>query len=162
MTTARLADMDPTALPVPPAEAAPAVTSITLHAKSRVLEIGFADGQQFRLDAEYLRVMSPSAEVRGHGPGQDILQVGKRAVGIRDIEPIGHYALKPHFDDGHESGLFTWDYLYWLARHRDAIWTTYLARLEAAGKSRDGASANVVAMASVAPAEFNPVDLRRP
>ncbi|CAN5287989.1 DUF971 domain-containing protein [soil metagenome] len=153
--------MDPTVLPVPPAKPAPAVTSITLHAKSRVLEIGFADGHEFRLDAEYLRVMSPSAEVRGHGPGQDILQAGKRGVGITDIEPIGHYALKPHFDDGHESGLYTWDYLYWLGEHHAVIWPAYLARLEAAGKHREGPVANVVAMASTAPAAFTPTELRR-
>ncbi|HEU4621612.1 MAG TPA: DUF971 domain-containing protein [Burkholderiaceae bacterium] len=112
-------------------------TDITLHAKSRMLEIGFADGKRFRLPFEFLRVWSPSAEVRGHGPGQEVLQVGKRDVGIRALEPVGHYAVQPHFDDGHDTGIFSWDYLYWLGEHQEALWADYLRRLDEAKASRD-------------------------
>ncbi len=145
---------------LPAQTSAPAPVEITLHARSRVLELAFADGERFRLDAEYLRVMSPSAEVKGHGPGQEILQTGKCEVGITAVEPIGHYALKPLFDDGHESGLFTWDYLYWLGKHREPIWADYLARLEAAGRRREPALKVASSSGPAAPA-FDAIELPR-
>jgi len=111
--------------------------SLTLHGQSRVLEIGFSDGAQFRIPFELMRVYSPSAEVQGHGPGQEVLQTGKREVGIVEIEPVGNYAVKPTFTDGHESGLFTWEYLYFLGDQQDALWQQYEDRLQAAGMSRD-------------------------
>jgi DUF971 family protein len=112
-------------------------TNIVLHQKSRLLEIAFSDGTNFRLPYEYLRVYSPSAEVRGHGPGQEVLQVGKRAVEIRSLEPVGSYAVQPTFSDGHSTGIYSWDYLYELGRDQEKRWTDYLARLEQAGASRD-------------------------
>ncbi|MBM3397192.1 MAG: DUF971 domain-containing protein [Betaproteobacteria bacterium] len=111
--------------------------SLTLHGQTRVLEIGFSDGAQFRIPFELMRVYSPSAEVQGHGPGQEVLQTGKRDVGILEIEPVGNYAVKPTFSDGHESGLFTWEYLYFLGDQQDALWKQYEDRLQAAGMSRD-------------------------
>jgi DUF971 family protein len=111
--------------------------SLTLHGQTRVLEIGFSDGAQFRIPFELMRVYSPSAEVQGHGPGQEVLQTGKREVGIAEIEPVGNYAVKPTFTDGHESGLFTWEYLYFLGNQQDALWKQYEERLQAAGMSRD-------------------------
>jgi DUF971 family protein len=115
----------------------PTPTDITLHQASRILEIAFGDGQRFRLPCELLRVYSPSAEVRGHGPGQEVLQVGKRDVGIVALEPVGTYALKLVFSDGHDTGLYAWDYLYELGRDQDALWRRYLERLQEAGASRD-------------------------
>lgn len=115
----------------------PLPQSLTVHAASRVLEVGYSDGQTFRLPFELLRVYSPSAEVQGHGPGQEVLQTGKREVGIDNIEQVGNYAIKPFFSDGHESGLFTWNYLYELGQNQDTLWPDYLARLEAAGVDRD-------------------------
>ena len=115
----------------------PLPTAITLHQKSRVLEIAFADGRSFQLPYEYLRVYSPSAEVRGHGPGQEKLQANKREVGIERVEPVGSYALKPVFSDGHDSGLYSWDYLYELGTNQEAWWADYLTKLDAAGLSRD-------------------------
>jgi DUF971 family protein len=112
-------------------------TGITLHQKSRVMEIAFSDGRQFRLPYEYLRVYSPSAEVRGHGPGQEVLQTGKRQVEIRGLEPVGSYAVQPMFSDGHTTGIYSWDYLYELGENQDDLWTEYLSKLEAAGASRD-------------------------
>ncbi|MEO8331801.1 MAG: DUF971 domain-containing protein [Gallionella sp.] len=112
-------------------------TGITLHQKSRNLEIAFEDGANFKLPFEFLRVYSPSAEVRGHGPGQESLQTGKRDVQLTSIEPTGSYAIKLVFDDGHDSGLYTWEYLYDLGQHQDALWQEYLHKLEAAGKSRE-------------------------
>jgi DUF971 family protein len=111
-------------------------TEIRLHQKSRVLEITFDDGRQFRLPYEYLRVFSPSAEVRGHGPGQEVLQTGKREVEIRSVEPVGSYAIQPTFSDGHATGIYSWDYLYELGIEQDARWASYLKQLEAAGQSR--------------------------
>lgn len=111
--------------------------SLTLHGQTRVLEIGFSDGAQFRIPFELMRVYSPSAEVQGHGPGQEVLQTGKREVGIVEIEPVGNYAVKPTFSDGHESGLFTWEYLYFLGDQQEALWKQYEDRLQAAGMSRD-------------------------
>lgn len=114
----------------------PVPTDITLRRRSRTLEIAYDDGARFSLPCEYLRVYSPSAEVRGHGPGQEVLQVGKESVGISRVEPVGEYALRLHFDDGHDSGLFTWDYLYELGSQHDAYWQQYLTRLEKAGHQR--------------------------
>ena len=112
-------------------------TEIRLHQKSRVLEISFSDGRTFRLQYEYPRVYSPSAEVRGHGHGQEVLQIGKREVDIRLLEPVGSYAVQPSFSDGHDTGIYSWDYLYELGERQDALWAEYLARLEAAGESRE-------------------------
>ncbi len=114
----------------------PRPTEINLHQKTHVLEIAFDDGSRFNLPCEYLRVYSPSAEVRGHGPGQEVLQVGKENVNITAIEPVGHYAVQIHFDDGHNTGIYSWDTLYDLGVHYKEYWNTYLARLEAAGHKR--------------------------
>ena len=110
---------------------------IRLHQKSRVLEIAFSDGRTFRLPYEFLRVYSPSAEVRGHGPGQEVLQTGKRNVEIRSLEPVGSYAVQPVFSDGHSTGIYSWDYLYELGNKQDELWSKYLEQLAAAGASRD-------------------------
>ena len=115
-------------------------TEIKLHQKSRVLEIAFGDGRRFRLPFEFLRVYSPSAEVRGHGPGQEVLQVGKKDVGITNIEPVGSYAVQLTFSDGHDSGLYSWDYFYDLGENQDAMWAHYLERLKAEGASREAAT----------------------
>ncbi|MCC7549761.1 MAG: DUF971 domain-containing protein [Burkholderiales bacterium] len=115
----------------------PAPTQITLHQASRVLEVAFSDGAAFRLPCEYLRVYSPSAEVRGHRPGQEVLQTGKRDVTITAVEPVGTYALKLVFSDGHDTGLYSWDYLYELGRDQDALWRRYVERLQAERGSRD-------------------------
>jgi DUF971 family protein len=115
----------------------PTPESLTLHGQSRVLEVGFADGTVFRLPFELMRVHSPSAEVQGHGPGQEVLQTGKREVTIVQLEPVGNYGVKPTFSDGHDSGIFTWDYLYFLGRQQDELWSDYEKRLEAAGVDRD-------------------------
>ncbi len=116
---------------------APTPQAITVHELSRVLEVTFSDGATFRLPFELMRVYSPSAEVQGHGPGQEVLQTGKREVGLVGLEPVGNYAVKPVFSDGHESGIFSWDYLYELGATQDRLWTDYLARLDAAGVGRD-------------------------
>ena len=115
----------------------PIPTEITLHKKSRSLELGFEDGTRYQLPAEYLRVYSPSAEVRGHGPGQETLQTGKRNVEITDLESVGNYAVKPSFSDGHDTGIYSWDLLHDLGVNQEALWSDYLARLEQAGASRD-------------------------
>ena len=114
----------------------PRPTGITLHRASHVLEVGFDDGEVFRLPCEYLRVHSPSAEVMGHGPGQRVLQVGKRGVNIRDVIPVGNYAVLLKFDDGHETGIYSWSTLYELGRNQDQNWRKYLAELAAAGQQR--------------------------
>ena len=114
----------------------PTPTEIRLHQKSRVLEIAYDDGRTFRLPYEYLRVYSPSAEVRGHGPGQEVLQTGKRDVEIRSVEPVGSYAIQPTFSDGHATGIYSWDYLYELGTEQDQRWATYLKQLETAKASR--------------------------
>jgi DUF971 family protein len=111
--------------------------AIHLRQKSRILEIEFDDGARFELSCEFLRVHSPSADVRGHGPGQGVLQVGKENVNIREIEPIGHYAIKLHFDDGHNTGIYSWKYLYDLGINRDRYWREYLEALEKAGHARE-------------------------
>lgn len=117
-------------------------TEIKLHQLSRVLELAFEDGHVFRLPYELLRVYSPSAEVRGHGPGQETLQVGKKDVTIAEVEPVGHYALRPTFSDGHDSGIYSWDYLHDMGVRQDELWQRYLERLAAAGGSREPAPAN--------------------
>ncbi|MBQ0931045.1 gamma-butyrobetaine hydroxylase-like domain-containing protein [Ideonella alba] len=117
--------------------ASPLPTALTLHQASRVLEIAFDDGAQFRIPFELMRVYSPSAEVMGHGPGQETLQTGKRQVGIIAIEPVGHYAVQPSFDDGHDSGIFTWEYLYRLGAEQADLWSRYEQRLQEAGVDRD-------------------------
>jgi DUF971 family protein len=112
-------------------------TEITLHQKSKQLEVAFSDGEHFSLPFEFLRISSPSAEVRGHGEGQEVLQIGKKNVELTEVSPVGSYALKLTFDDGHDSGLYTWEYLYELGKHQEAKWNDYLKQLEAAGKSRE-------------------------
>lgn len=112
-------------------------TAITVHGQSRVLEIGFSDGNTFRIPFELMRVYSPSAEVQGHGPGQEVLQTGKRLVEIDALDPVGNYAIQPRFSDGHDSGIFSWDYLYFLGSQQDQLWSDYQKRLEEAGVDRD-------------------------
>jgi DUF971 family protein len=114
-------------------------SDVKLHQTSRILELVFPNGRHFRLPYEFLRVSSPSAEVRGHGPGQETLQTGKRDVTITDVEPVGHYALRPTFSDGHSTGIYSWEYLYDLGERQDELWRDYLARLAAAHASRDPA-----------------------
>ena len=115
----------------------PTPTALTVHSQSRILEIAFSDGAQFKIPFELMRIYSPSAEVQGHGPGQEVLQTGKREVNVVELEPIGNYAVKPVFSDGHESGLFTWDYLYHLGADQSRLWDDYNRRLQAAGALRD-------------------------
>lgn len=115
----------------------PSPQNITLHSRSRVLEISFSDGAEFRIPFELMRVYSPSAEVMGHGPGQEVLQTGKREVSVVGMEPVGNYAVQPTFSDGHDSGIFSWDYLYFLGSQQDQLWADYEQRLQAAGVERD-------------------------
>ena len=115
----------------------PAPTSLTVHQASRQLEVGFDDGAVFRIPFELMRVYSPSAEVQGHSPGQEVLQTGKREVGIEALETVGHYAVQPVFSDGHSSGLFSWDYLYHLGSRQAELWQRYEQRLQEAGLDRD-------------------------
>jgi len=114
-------------------------TNIVVHQQSKVLELTYGNGNAYRLPFEFLRVVSPSAEVQGHGPGQETLQTGKREVLIANIEPVGHYALKPSFSDGHDSGLYSWDYLQFLCENHEALWKEHLDKLAAAGLDRDTA-----------------------
>ncbi|NVO07865.1 MAG: DUF971 domain-containing protein, partial [Rhodoferax sp.] len=111
--------------------------ALTVHAQSRVLEISFSDGAAFRIPFELMRVYSPSAEVAGHGPGQETLQTGKRLVELTGLEPVGNYAVQPRFSDGHDSGIFSWDYLYFLGAQQEQLWADYEQRLQAAGRDRD-------------------------
>ena len=115
----------------------PSPESITLHQQSRTLEVGFSDGSVFKIPFELMRVYSPSAEVQGHGKGQEVLQTGKREVGIVALEPVGNYAVQPMFSDGHSSGIFSWDYLYFLGSQQPDLWADYTARLQSAGVDRD-------------------------
>ena len=115
----------------------PQPTEIKLHQASRVLEIAFDDGRHFRLPYEFLRVHSPSAEVRGHGPGQEVLQTGKRNVELADLKPVGNYGVQPTFSDGHDTGIFSWDYLYFLGSQQEQLWADYERRLGEAGVDRD-------------------------
>lgn len=116
---------------------APQPTALTVHETSRVLEIAFDNGDSFRIPFELMRVYSPSAEVQGHGPGQEVLQTGKRQVTITDIQPVGHYAVQPRFSDGHDTGIFSWPYLHHLGKDAAALWARYEERLAAAGVDRD-------------------------
>jgi len=116
---------------------APQPTSITVHQQSRVLEVSFDDGADFRIPFELMRIYSPSAEVQGHGPGQEVLQTGKRDVEVAALEPVGNYAVQPVFSDGHDTGIFSWDYLYYLGSQREELWRRYEERLRAAGVDRD-------------------------
>jgi DUF971 family protein len=116
---------------------APSPAEIKLHQKSRVMEIAFADGRTFKLPYEFLRVNSPSAEVRGHGPGQEVLQMGKRDVEIRSLDPVGSYAVQPAFSDGHSTGIYSWEYLYFLGENQERLWTEYLEKMTQAGASRE-------------------------
>ena len=116
---------------------APAPQAITVHSQSKVLEVSFSDGATFRIPFELMRVYSPSAEVQGHGPGQEVLQTGKRQVELAGLEPVGNYGVQPAFSDGHDTGIFTWDYLYFLGSQQDKLWADYTARLLAAGVERD-------------------------
>lgn len=125
--------------PFVPSRTSPGPTALTVHQTTRVLEVSFDDGATFRIPFELMRVYSPSAEVQGHGPGQEVLQTGKRQVGIDAIEAVGHYAVQPRFSDGHDTGIFTWDYLYRLGATQDELWQRYEERLAAAGASRDDA-----------------------
>ena len=115
----------------------PQPTALTVHLQSRVLEIGFADGSEFRIPFELMRVYSPSAEVQGHGPGQEVLQTGKREVTIVALEPVGNYAVQPTFSDGHNTGIYSWDYLHFLGSQQAQLWKQYEERLAAAGRDRD-------------------------
>jgi DUF971 family protein len=115
----------------------PTPQALTVHAKSKLLEISFSDGANFQIPFELMRVYSPSAEVQGHGAGQEVLQTGKRDVGLLGLEPVGNYAVQPNFTDGHNTGLFTWDYLYFLGSKQAEIWQEYETRLKVAGISRD-------------------------
>lgn len=118
----------------------PHPTGLTVHKLSRTLEVSFDDGSTFHLPFEFLRVYSPSAEVRGHGVGQEVLQVGKRDVLLTALEPVGNYAVQAHYSDGHNTGLYSWSYLYELGRDQSALWEKYLQRLAAAGQSREATS----------------------
>jgi DUF971 family protein len=120
-------------------------TEIKLHQKSKLMELTYPDGKRFELPFEFLRVHSPSAEVRGHGPGQEVLQTGLKNVEITHIEPMGNYAIRPTFSDGHETGIYSWDLLYDFGVHRDAMWQQYLKRLDEAGGSREPGPAPVAA-----------------
>ena len=115
----------------------PTPTSVTAHGQSRVLEVAFSDGAQFRIPFELMRIYSPSAEVQGHGPGQEVLQTGKREVELTALEPVGNYAVQPSFSDGHDTGIFSWDYLYFLGAEQERLWADYERRLKEAGMSRD-------------------------
>ncbi|HAL40773.1 MAG TPA: hypothetical protein DCP03_22830 [Polaromonas sp.] len=115
----------------------PTPTLLTVHSQSRVLEIAFSDGAEFKIPFELMRIYSPSAEVQGHGPGQEVLQTGKREVNVVELEPIGNYAVKPVFSDGHESGIFSWDYLYAMGAEQSRLWDEYNRRLQVAGVERD-------------------------
>lgn len=119
----------------------PHPTAITAHRNSRVLEVSFEDGATFKIPFELMRVCSPSAEVQGHGPGQEVLQTGKRDIVVDEVEPVGHYAIQPRFSDGHASGIFTWEYLYFLGSQQAELWREYESKLRAAGLHRDAPAA---------------------
>jgi len=116
---------------------APTPQDLTVHGQSRVLEVSFSDGATFRIPFELMRIYSPSAEVQGHGPGQEVLQTGKREVELVGLEPVGNYAVQPTFSDGHDSGIYSWDFLYFLGSQQEQLWADYEARLQAAGVERD-------------------------
>ena len=116
---------------------APVPQDLVVHSQSRLLEVSFSDGKNFRIPFELMRVYSPSAEVQGHGPGQEVLQTGKRDVGLESLEPVGNYAVQPLFSDGHNTGIFSWEYLYFLGSQQEKLWADYNARLQAANANRD-------------------------
>jgi DUF971 family protein len=116
---------------------APTPQALTVHGQSRVLEVAFSDGATFRLPFELMRIYSPSAEVQGHGPGQEVLQTGKREVDLVALEPVGNYGVQPRFSDGHDSGIFSWDFLYFLGSQQDQLWEDYFKRLKDAAVQRD-------------------------
>ncbi|MEO6623880.1 MAG: DUF971 domain-containing protein [Burkholderiaceae bacterium] len=118
---------------------APTPDAITVHGRSRVLEVAFSDGNVFRIPFELMRIYSPSAEVQGHGPGQEVLQTGKRLVELEALEPVGNYAVQPRFSDGHDTGIFSWDYLYFLGSQQEQLWAQYAQRLQTAEVERDAA-----------------------
>ena len=118
---------------------APTPQSLVVHYQSKVLEVSFSDGTEFRIPFELMRIYSPSAEVQGHGPGQEVLQTGKRDVDLAALEPVGNYAVQPTFSDGHDTGIFSWDYLYFLGSQQDKLWAEYTSRLAVAGVERDAA-----------------------
>jgi len=115
----------------------PTPRALTVHSQSRVLEVSFSDGAEFRLPFELMRVYSPSADVQGHGPGQEVLQTGKRDVELTALEPVGNYAVQPTFSDGHDTGIYSWDYLYFLGAQQERLWADYERRLKEAGVERD-------------------------
>ena len=115
----------------------PTPETLTVHSRSRVLEVSFSDGARFRIPFELMRICSPSAEVKGHGPGQEVLQTGKREVDLVALEPVGNYAVQPTFSDGHNTGIYSWDYLYQLGAQQEQLWADYAERLAAAGVDRD-------------------------
>jgi DUF971 family protein len=115
----------------------PTPRALTVHSQSRVLEVSFSDGAEFRIPFELMRVYSPSADVQGHGPGQEVLQTGKRNVELTGLEPVGNYAVQPTFSDGHDTGIFSWDYLYFLGAQQAKLWADYERRLQEAGVDRD-------------------------
>jgi DUF971 family protein len=115
----------------------PTPQDLTVHSQSRVLQISFSDGEDFRIPFELMRIYSPSAEVQGHGPGQEVLQTGKRLVDLDALDPVGNYAVQPRFSDGHDTGIFSWDYLYFLGKEQDRLWRDYEKRLQEAGRERD-------------------------
>jgi DUF971 family protein len=115
----------------------PTPRALTVHSQSRVLEVSFSDGAEFRLPFELMRIYSPSAEVQGHGPGQEVLQTGKRDVELTALEPVGNYAVQPTFSDGHDTGIYSWDYLYFLGAQQEQLWADYERRLKDAGVERD-------------------------
>ena len=117
--------------------ATPTPQSLTVHGQSRVLEVAFSDGAVFRIPFELMRIYSPSAEVQGHGPGQEVLQTGKREVDLAALDPVGNYAVQPRFSDGHDTGIFSWDYLYFLGSQQQQLWADYEQRLAKAGVARD-------------------------
>ena len=118
---------------------APTPQSLVVHNQSKILEVSFSDGSEFRIPFELMRIYSPSAEVQGHGPGQEVLQTGKRDVDLAALEPVGNYAVQPTFSDGHDTGIFSWDYLYFLGAQQDKLWAEYTSRLTTAGLERDAA-----------------------
>lgn len=124
---------------------APTPQSITVHNQSKVLEVTFSDGAEFRIPFELMRLYSPSAEVQGHGPGQEVLQTGKRQVELTTLDPVGNYAVQPSFSDGHDTGIFSWDYLYFLGSQQEKLWADYTSRLAAAGMDRDAPMAEKAA-----------------
>jgi len=130
------------------ASTTPQPTAITVHGRSRVLEVGFSDGKTFRIPFELMRVYSPSAEVQGHGPGQEVLQTGKRGVELVALEPVGNYAVQPRFSDGHDTGIYSWEYLYFLGSQEAELWQKYEERLVQAGASRDEAMPQAPAAAA--------------